>query len=135
MNVIDLMKSMGEMGTMYRAQDFNEILDYCALMLYDERVIMINDDSKPVAFVFYSLTDDPERFLKKGEYEYLPHDIKSKTIYVEKLVSFNWNRDLRALFERIVTTKYPQLENGVWHRRGKHGDRQVLTKRRLHVRN
>ena len=131
MTVIDLMKSMGEMGTMFREKDINDIIDYCALMLHDERVIQIDCEGKPCAFIFYSITDEPEKFLKKGTYEYFPHEPKSKTVYVEKLVSLSWNRDLRVIFERIIRDKYPQLEFGVWHRRGNWGDRKVVTQRRL----
>jgi hypothetical protein len=132
MNAIDLMVKMGEMGTMFRETKIQEIAGYCALMLNDERVIVISEDKKPCAFIFYSITDDPEKYLKKGQYEYLPHSLEGKTVYVEKLVSFFWNRDLRVIFERIITEKHPQLEHGAWHRASKHGDRQVITKRRLH---
>ena len=131
MNVTDLIKSMGSMGTMFSEKNFNDILDYCSLMLYDERVVMVNENDKPVAFIFYAITDDPDKYLKKGSYEYIPHDISGKAVYVEKLVSFTWNRDLRMLFERIIIEKYPQIEYGVWYRAKKWGDQKVVTRRRI----
>lgn len=130
MNPLNLLKSMGEMGVMFSERHIASIMDYCSRMLEDERIIRIDSEGKPVAFIFYSL-GDPEKFLKKGEYEYRAHDPKSETVYVEKLVSFTWNRSLRILFEKLITHKYPQLKSGAWHRRGKRGDRPVITKRRL----
>lgn len=131
MNAIDLMKIMGKMGTMFSAKSIEEIIDYCALMLNDDRVIMISEDSNPISFIFYSITDEPEKYLEKEKYQYLTHDKSGKFVYVEKLISFHWNKYLRIIFERLITSKYPQIESGVWHRQARWGDRRVISKRRF----
>lgn len=131
MRTLELLKLMGDMGVIYSEDRLPEIVDYCAYMLRDSRIMMINEEGKPCAFIFFSITDDPEKFLKKAEYEYRPHDHWGKMVYVEKLVSFIWNRDLRVIFERMIIEKYPQIECGVWHRARKHGDSKVISKRRI----
>lgn len=131
MNAIELLTEMGEMGVIYPKKYIQDIIGYVTLMLQDERVITISDNGKPIAFIFYSITDDYKPYLLKDEYEYLEHEKAGKTVYVEKLVSFHWNKDLRILFERLITSKYPQLETGIWFRASRHGDRKVIAKRRL----
>ena len=137
MNAIGLIKILGEMGCRFKTSQFNDIIDYFALMLDDERVILISKEGKLCAVLLFSITDDPELHLKKESWEYREHDPQAKTAYIEKLISKSWNKDMRREFESELIRKHPQIERGLWHRYASWGDRQVTIKVRggIHVRN
>jgi hypothetical protein len=124
MNAYDIIKILGEIGVLFRTKIIDDAIDYFALMLYDERIILIKKDGNPHAIICFSMTDEPEIYLKKKTWDYLSHDVLGKTIYVEKIVSKGWDKELRDQFEREIIKRYPQIEYGVWHREGKHGDRR-----------
>ena len=131
MNAILLLKAMGEMGVRYPASHIDEIIDYTTKMYDNGRIITISDPNGLFAVAFFSITDSPEEFLKKGELVYKSHDPVGKIVYLEKLVSRGWNRELRIEFETELLKKYPNITHGVWHRWAKWGDRKVIGKRRL----
>lgn len=132
MDAIELMRIMGED---FRVRFHKDELDYAILyfinMIKDNRVVIIYEDKLPFAIMTYSLTDDSDTFLKKETWDYLPHNLLAKTVYVEKLISKGWNKGLRLAFEKTITSMYPKIEQGIWHRYGKYGDRCVISKRRL----
>lgn len=133
MDAIELMRTLGaDLNCVFRPSELDVAIGYFMNMIKDERVIVIYEDSKPHAVMTYSLTDDPDTFLKKATWDYLPQNLLAKTIYVEKLVSKGWNKELRTLFEQMIIKRHPRLEHGIWHRYGLDGDRKVTTKRRLH---
>lgn len=129
MTAVDLVKILGEFGA--RFTDLDPVLTYCVNMITDERVVIVYEDNKPHSVFFYSITDNEETFLKKGMWEYKKQDPQGKILYVEKMVTKGWNRELRNIFELTVCTKYPQIECGCWHRYGRTGDRKVISKRRV----
>ena len=131
MNAIDVMRILGEMGVLYRESTFDSVLLYFINMIKDERVVIISEDNKPYSVIAYSMTDNYEPFLKKGSWDYLPHNSSGHIVYVEKLVSLGWNKQVRIMFEHIIRTKYPTMEYGMWHRFARWGDRPVITKRRI----
>lgn len=131
MDPIEIIKIMGEMGFKFFERDLDKMIAYIMNMIKDERVIVINNDSQPYSVAFFSITDSVDEFLIKDTWDYKPHHPEGKIIYVEKIVSKGWDKDLRRILEHTVRTKYPQLEYGVWHRYAKQGDRMVMTKRRL----
>lgn len=130
MNAIKLARIFGEMGCLFMRNELRDALNYFQKMLENNRIVYILDNNKPYAFLFFSMTNDPDKFLKKDKWEYLDHDENGKIVYVEKLISKGWNKELRSEFERIIAEKYPQFESGVWHRFARWGDRQVIAKRR-----
>ena len=131
MEAIELLKLMGEMGLHYKPLDLQETINYTSSMIDDERVIVIYENFFPCAVLFFSVTDTPKIYLKKGIWEYRPHNSHGKMVYIEKLVSTKWNRHMRGRIETELLTLYPKLERGVWHRDSKFGDRKVYTPRRV----
>ena len=132
MDAIELMHLLGrDFHCVFHKSELELAILYFINMIKDERVIIIYEDKKPHAILTYSLTDDTDIFLKKKTWDYLPQNLLSKTIYIEKLVSKGWNKELRTIFEQMILKRHPQLEHGVWHRYGLWGDRKVMTKRRL----
>lgn len=131
MNPITVLKIMGEMGLRYRPSEMDQAIDYTTRMMDNGRVIMIWDRDMPQAVLFFSMTNDPDLFLKKGTWEYRSQDPEGKIIYLEKLISRGWNRKLRAQLETEIIKKYPNMTHGVWHRYAFWGDRKVISKRRL----
>lgn len=131
MDPIQIIELMGEMGYKFNEKDIDPMIAHILNMLKDERIMVINKDSKPYAIMFYSITDSIDEFLVKETWDYKPHHPEGKIVYVEKIISMGWDKDLRRIIEQTVRTKYPQVEYGVWHRWAKWGDRMVVTKRRL----
>lgn len=119
------------MGLMYKESEIDDAILYCANMLKDERIITINKDGEIYAVMFFSITDSADEFLIKKTWEYRPHHPEGRVIYVEKIVSKGWDKELRSILERVARTKHPQIEYGIWHKWAKWGDRMVITKRRL----
>ena len=136
MNAYDVVKAYGELGCMFREKIIEDVIDYFALMLYDERIILITKDSQPHAVICFSMTNDPDLYLKKKTWDYLPHEPTGKIIYVEKIICKKWDKELRSQFEHEISKRYPKMQYGMWHREGLWGDRKVISKRRFHnVRN
>ena len=130
MNPIEILKFMGEQGARYKPSQLGLILSYLDAMIQDKRIIIIYEENQPYAFMAFSICNDMVQYLKKDLWAYLPHDPHGRTIYIEKLVSKSWNRELRLKFEEEILKLYPQLEKGIWHRYAKWGDRQTYTVRR-----
>ena len=131
MNSLEILKFLGELGVLYRKRTLPLAFDYVEDMLHNERIIEIRENGLPYAMIFYSVTNDPYSFLKKGEFEFKEHDPYASTVYIEKMISREWTKELRKQFESFLVERYPQLEYGIWHRYSKWGDRQVTVKRRF----
>ena len=120
------------MGLKFRGEgELDSAILYFINMIHDGRVLEILEDGEPYAICAYSMTNDPDTFLKKGTWDYLPHDSNGSVVYIEKLASKGWDRRLRNIIEHIILTKHQQMEYGVWHKWAKWGDRKVISKRRL----
>lgn len=134
MNAIKLAKIFGEMGCLFLRDELRDALDYFQKMLESDRIVYILNENKPHAFLFISITNEPERFLNKSKWEYLEHDKSGNIVCVEKLISKGWDKETRLLFEKLIVERYPQIDSGIWYRWKKHGDHKVISKRRkIHV--
>jgi len=116
MIAIHVLKLMGELGLRYRESEIAQAVDYTTRMIDNGRVILIWDDLSPIAVMFFSVTDTPDEFLKKGTWEFRSHDVNGKTVYVEKIISKTWNKELRIRFEEKILQKFPDFTQGVWHK-------------------
>ena len=105
--------------------------DYISSMMKDDRVLIIYENGEPYALLLYSITNNHIPYLLKSDWTYLEHDPDGSTIYIEKLISKGWNKELRQEFERKILERHPQLTDAVWHKWAEWGDRQVTIKRRL----
>ena len=132
MDAIEIMRILGEdLRVRFHKEELDLAILYFLKMMKDERIIMINENNHPHAIMAYSLTDDPDVFLKKDTWDYLPQNLLGKTLYVEKLFSKGWNKELRTVFEKMIIQLHPHVEYGLWYRYGLWGDRKVISKRRL----
>ena len=132
MDAIGIIRMLGEMGLRFKGEgELDRAILYFINMIKDERICIVYDEGEPYAMIAYSMTDDPDTFLKKDTWNYLQHNPHGKIVYVEKMASKGWNRQIRTIFEHVISTKYPQMESGIWHRWAKFGDRKVIAKRRL----
>lgn len=122
---------LGELGYRFRQSEVIPAIDYCNRMASEDRIIEISKDGNHYAILFYSMTDDIKPFLEKGTWDFREHNPQATIIYVEKLVARRWTKELRRDFEAMITAKYPQIEQAIWHRWGKTSDRQVIYRRNL----
>lgn len=132
MTAIELLKQLGEMGCRYHARELPHAITYFEKMIADNRVVTVATDGNLKAVLVFSLDYDIDKFLKKETWDYLPHNPFGSILYVEKLISTGWSKEIRREFEQAVVRYYPTIEYGVWHRWAKWGDRKVVTKRRFH---
>ena len=136
MNSVDLLLEMGKIGWRFRRQDVLPMMEYFDAMIKENRVVMISKNDSMIAMLAFSMCDNYEPFLKKKDWDFLNHDPNGNIMYVEKLVSLYWDKEVRKRFEEIITKVYPRIEYAVWHRFAKWGDRKVIYKRRIqNVRN
>jgi len=124
---------MGEHGIKYPVSEGEKAIEYVEKMIFDKRVIYISEDDRLKSMVFYSITDYPENFLKKKTWDYLEHNPRGRTVYIEKAVSDIWNKKIRKIMEEKMLEFYPQLTKAKWHRWAKWGDRQVTIRRKKDV--
>lgn len=130
MNIIDILNFMNEFGARLTQEQSIEAYYYFSDMIDQERLIAIYRNNL-VGFITVSLGDDYEKFYHKDLWEVAEHDPKSETVYIEKMVAKNWNKELRRKFETILLAKYPQIKEAVWHRPTRTDDRKVMVRSRL----
>lgn len=136
MNAFDIASIYGKLGARFYKSKLDVMLEYFRLMLEEGRIITISKDGNPHAIIMFSVGDNPDKFLKKGTWEYVPHDPKGKIVCIEQLISKGWDKDLRNLMEITLSSRFPTAEEAVWYRYAKWGDRLVKAKRRFqNVRN
>jgi len=128
MTYLDVLEIMYQLGFKVVRSVVYDVIDYLDNMLRDNRILVINKDGQPYALILFSITNSYEPFFLKSDFDFLPHNPNGRIIYLEKLISKGWDKDLRQQFEETILQIYPQLETAVWHRRG---DRKVVAKRRL----
>ena len=109
MQVIDILKFIGEMGGRFRYDKLGLIMSYFSQMIADRRVIVIYDNSKPVAIACFSLTDEVVRYLKKDTWAYVPHNSSGRICCLEILISNGWNKEMRKKLESEIVKRYPQV--------------------------
>ncbi len=136
MNSVELLIGMGDIGWRFKRKDIPSMMNYFDKMIEDKRILIIAREGNLLAVMAFSMCFDYETYLKKGEWEFKEHDRSGDIIYIEKLISLYWNKEMRYEFENIITAFYPNIKYGVWHRWAKWGDRKVVYKRRIqNVRN
>ena len=104
---------------------------YVSKMLRDERIVELSSNGRVDGYLFYSICNSIEPYYKKKTWVYVPHIKNGHTLYVEKLVCKKWTKLLRQLFQSKILEKFPNLEQGIWHRYGKTCDRQINYRRKL----
>lgn len=119
---------MGERGIRYPVNDTLKIEDYISKMLGDGRILVIEDDGLHTV-LFFSVCYKFGEFFLKDTWDYMEHCPEGDMIYIEKIVSKNFNKEIRKLIEAKLTELYPKFKIGIWHRWGKVGDRQVIARR------
>ena len=97
----------------------------------DGRIIEVDKDGYPWGIIIFSLCNDYEPFYKKYTWKYLKHDRKGHIAYIEKMACYGWSKELRKAFEERLVAKYPNIEQAIWHRYGKTGDRTVIYRRKV----
>ena len=102
MNAFMLARILGQLGVMYHRDNFPRVIDYFSLMLEDKRVIVIEDDDKPCAVLFISMTDDAAPYLVKKPWAYIKQDVDGSICYVEKMISNGWNKEMRKKIESAI---------------------------------
>ena len=133
MNIIDIIKILGEMGGRFPKSQLGSLMEYFSKMIADGRVIVIWKDNEPYSVMTFSISNEFEQFHKKSTWHYLPHDPTGTSLYIELLVSKVWTKELRKQFGQEILKKYPQLEEAHWHRWVSSGERHVKIRRKEYV--
>jgi len=136
MTPIDILLFMGENGIRFKRNEVLSAVDYVTRMIEADRVIIIYENRDVHSVLFFSMSDDTDFFFKKNTWEFRDHDDYGKIVYLEKLVSRGWNKEIRFKVENEILKIHPQMTHGAWHRWDWWGDRMVIAKRRIqNVRN
>ena len=133
MNIIDIVKILGEMGGRFPKSQLGSLMEYFTKMIADGRVIVIWKDKEPYAVMAFSIGNDFEKFHKKTTWDYIAHDQEGSTLYIELLVCKQWTKELRKQFEQEILKHYPQLEEAHWDRWVSSGERHVKIRRSVYV--
>lgn len=75
-----------------------------------------NDFGNDVAFISISVCNNYEPYYTKPTWTYLSHKPVGNIVYIEKIVSREWNRKLRNLIEDKITQTYPTVQYAMWAR-------------------
>lgn len=124
---------MGDHGIRYVRKDIDKVKNYIERMVEAGRVMTMTDEEGLHTVLFFSVCDDPEKYLKKDTWDYTDHEPNGACFYVEKIVTKKWSVSLRKKVEALATQLYPAFSLGKWHRWGRIGDRGVTVRRRNYV--
>lgn len=108
-----------------------EAIRYVSLMLLDQRIIVILRYSDLHTVAFFSICNNPTPYQAKQTWGFLQHDPEGKVVFIEKMVTKGWNKEVRHGLEKVLINRFPQLEEGIWCRDSEQGDRKVTYRRRL----
>ena len=125
--ILDILLFMGEEGIRYKTSEIEDVLDYVERMLSDERILVIYDDNKMNTVLFFSVCNDYMNYLRKPTWIYKEHNPYGKMVYIEKIVSKTYNKEIRLKIQHLIMSLYPTVRFGKWHVFGKIGDRETTT--------
>lgn len=131
--ISDILVFMGDLGIRYVKDELAEIFEYVRKMIEDDRVMFIADERGLHTILFFSVCFEPEKYLKKGTWEFKEHNPEGKYFYVEKMASRSFSKKHLSEIDSLVGSLYPNVEFGRWHRYGKTGDREFTIRRKAYV--
>ena len=131
MNVLGIMKFMGECGAKYDLETFRLAYRYFSKMLRDGRIACIMKSKQNVAMIVFSVCNEPRPYYEKEIWDYIPQFNLGHIVYIEKLISKTWSKGVRTKFEEAITNLYPNLDTGIWHRSRKSGEQMITIERKL----
>lgn len=135
MTTLEILNFMGRRGLRYHKNSLDSLISYIQCMRHENRIIIIESDFSPIAVCFFSICSNYVPYYVKETWDFLTHDPFGKKVYVEKIVSDAWDKTMRNEIERKLIAAYPQLEEAIWHRWDRIGDRKVIARRRIYARN
>lgn len=94
----------------------NDHYEYGQKMLEDGRVAAITENGEIVAFVYFSLCNDPTPYLENVDCKFIPHDPNGTILVIENMVAGNFNFRTVSKIEEIFTSRFPNIEKGMWRR-------------------
>jgi hypothetical protein len=130
MNARDAMVILGRMGMRYPPSSAALAEAYFHDMIKDGRVIAIYKDGGVYGLLAFSLCFDYIPYWRKETWDYRPHEVDGTTLYVELLAARHWNKEARETFAKEILTRYPQIEQAIWHKWATWGDRKVTWRRK-----
>lgn len=108
--------------------------DYFFEMEERGRLVKINSlDGESVSILTFFLCntiDDVKNFYNRPMWSTPDDSPMGGICYIDKLISFEWNRSLRNSVETIIIEKYPSVNLFAWFRPTKTDDRLVLWERK-----
>lgn len=131
----DLLIFAGRNGVRFKEANMDRAVDYLKMMIEDGRILTVDDEEGLHTFIAFSITDSPERYLDKDDWEYYPHNRGGRAVVIEKIVSRGFNKALRKQLQSAFLDMYPNLEFMFGYRWARHGDRKVTYRRKDYVRN
>jgi len=101
-------------------------------MLEDGRIMELREFDHLHSVLFFSVTNFPDDYLKKGMWEYKEDDPSGDTFYIEKIFSKGWSKKLTMKVNDLALASYPSIKFGAWDRYGIMSDRRFTMKVRRH---
>jgi hypothetical protein len=106
--------------------------DYIKKMIEDGRLITIKKEGKVILMLFYSVCNNPKKYLDNLDHKYISHDTQGKTIVIEEMLCNHFDISLVSILEREFSNRYPNFEQAVWRRNRKPKDKIFIQRRRRH---
>ncbi len=116
MKTSHIAKLFYDWGWQIKHDEYVNFVDYLKEMLKRNRVMVVKDGENIEAILFYFLTENPEKFLKKGRWSILNDDQEASKIYIDKMVCKKTNRQMVRKIQDAIESQFPNVNVGVWHR-------------------
>lgn len=106
-------------------------LNYRKLMADDGRIIQITDGENKAVIVF-SLTNDPEKLLEKGQWDFVKSENFGRFFFIEKMITTKWTPKLRRKVQEVIQKNFTNFEKAMWVRSKLNKEIIIKVKRRDH---
>lgn len=103
-------------GFQIKPYEYQAFEYYTQEMLRRDRVMVIRDEQDFKAVIFYYLTNDYTKLYKKSTWETPGDEPEGHQIYMDKVVCQRWTKELRGALKRAILDKFPQVQEGYYHR-------------------
>lgn len=132
MNPIEIMKFMCGMGWYLPKAQLRIAYLYLEAMLGEQRVIQFSDVNGVQAILIFSVCSDPQPFLVKQSWDYLPHDPDAESIVIEHFFCKVFSREFKRQIEEFFSENFPQFKDAYWARFKRGKNKFVHAKRSAH---
>ena len=123
-----LLHILDSWGLSLPTEHYWDFKQYASQMLARNRMIVITDNNKVEAIIFFFLTFNYQELYKKGEWSTPKDNELGNQIYIDKMICKKWTLSARRIIQEYIEKNYPDVKVAYYHRAPK--DRCVIINRR-----